>query len=383
MPHNSLVDSRKAFERAKNAFEAAGYLRKQAKERFNHSVNAAANAQELAAKKKALLDAAKNNQDELHRNANVAREIAVKLQKQADEARKRYEDACGDGATQQAKARKKKEPEQMDRLGKAAAAAQQKADKAEKVADDAETERAVADGEVNTLIVEYQDLANVAKVDARERDVAEEAFDDAKKAYSIKKKEEKKTEAEVLSLTITADKLDDEWKTIRKLRRSRLTPTYLQIRVPAKSIDADAVKAINRISGGPIEQVTRERELRNLITQHGIATEVAAVTKELNRRRHSETQTRVLAATYFESLLYMMNDHSGDAEVPKSTVELVQEIKDTNGFVEAILIYQQESESGPLKRFALELIGIVSAGKKIEITDFERPLIADQLRARL
>lgn len=163
-----------------------------------------------------------------------------------------------------------------------------------------------------------------------------------------------------------------EWDNVKELRRTRTPPRYLRIQVPKKDIDADASAALRAIAENSMKV---EKSLEKLITENGIASQVARVTKELNRRRINEVRTRVLAATYFESLYNVLKDARGGEK-------LARKIGDTKGIVEAILI-DQESENGPLYRFAAELLKIVSANKQINIDEeHEFPLITDRLRAQ-
>lgn len=379
MPDITLVSRREALKLAERAFHAAATAKKRAKIKLAQLTAAAKSAEAKSTHTTQLLAKSKAQFAQLKHVAKEARDKADKLHAIAADQWKCYQDALERSDASQKAAKRK-----IEELRQAAEAAREEANAAEQEACEAETELTVADDEMENLTDENQELARAASAAERRRAEAEADFDEADRDFGDKETEVEETKAEVLSVTVTAEKLDGEWQRVSHLRRSRRTPGYLKIRVTSKEIDADAAEAINRLSGGPVALAIHERDLRQQITQHGIASEVAAVTKELNRRRRSEAQNRVLAATYFETLLALMNHNTGDVIYPKTTDELVQEISDTSGFVEAILIYQLESENGPLKRFALELIDIVSTRKKIKIaSDFERNLLADQLRARL
>lgn len=114
--------------------------------------------------------------------------------------------------------------------------------------------------------------------------------------------------------------------------------------------------------------------VRRIIASRGITSELDRVLKRLNGLRISENKRLVLAAVYPALLAGLLEGDDLSLE----------EIKDDKGFVNAIL-FELERKDGPLDVFSQELVKLVGAKHRINITEDNvlRDLIAHQVRVSL
>lgn len=114
--------------------------------------------------------------------------------------------------------------------------------------------------------------------------------------------------------------------------------------------------------------------VRKIIANKGITTELDRVLKRINSLRMSENKRLVLAAVYPALLVELLDDEDLTAE----------EVKDEKGFCDAIL-FELERKNGPLDVFSQELVKAVGTKNRINITEDNVmcDLIAHQVRVNL
>lgn len=182
---------------------------------------------------------------------------------------------------------------------------------------------------------------------------------------------------------LTPEIMEAVWAVPRSTDRS-----FLVITAPATKLDPIADTALKETR--KYFAVDEDRLLAK-IQKAGLATEISKVTKRLNRMRLSEMRRQVLAATYLNSLYYLLSKGKADPH-------------DTLGFAEAVLFDQEQDrivkdppmhttsvsqsaspqetdvrEPAPLTKFVYEIVHIVKTQNRIDLTDLETELIIREL----
>jgi hypothetical protein len=256
------------------------------------------------------------------------------------------------------------------------------------VVSDLKTDLAVSDDELQAMTQEHRDAARKLKrTEARLDDIVSKQREASQK-LNRREDEVEETTRSVEAIVITPEKLSKEWGNVSGLSATRRTPGYLRIRVPHKVIDPGVENVLEDMTLESVGNAIKERALRTIIARTGTAAEVGKAAEALGKRRWHALGLRVLAATWFDSLLsiagYTRDPESG-VMVPgdKPTQDIQVEFKDTAGLVESILIHQQDPDSGPLKEFARRYVKRVVDKRRINLSDFQIGLIADEFHAKI
>lgn len=345
-------DTEEAYADAKDTFEAAKDVRDDVQERHTDKQT------ELAALK-ANLDAATAEYD------------AAK--KAADDAAQK----CS-AAEQAASAKTKtKSAPNVKTLQKKAQAADADVFRMKGELETLQTEYDAMEELVDQLEYELRDAINSESAARVEMERAKTALDTADYNWSKKKGKTAAAKKGVESIRITSARLSNEWQNVRNLATITRPPRYLKISTPKREVDSIAQSILNRMArdAGPIED--QLAEIRRVIKRHGIATEVAKITKTLNRRAIPEISRFVLAVTYYPALMTEV-----EAAGPASK-DIQRVFEDTLGVVEAIRIQQQNPDEGALRVFADRLVQIVAERRNLNLTDEKKQILAGQIHEKI
>lgn len=175
--------------------------------------------------------------------------------------------------------------------------------------------------------------------------------------------------------------LQPTWTKLLEKNRLDAENNLLKVTVRINKLDPIAELALAKVKK---QFQTDETELRNRITQLGLATALDRVIKRINSLRLSENKRVILAAVY----PYLLADklkYSEEVDYEWDFNEAIKkEVEDDLGFTDSIL-FALESKDGPLAMFAVEVVKLVGAKHRISFTEDNvlRDLIAHQVRAGL
>ncbi|MBH5322452.1 hypothetical protein [Aurantiacibacter sediminis] len=149
---------------------------------------------------------------------------------------------------------------------------------------------------------------------------------------------------------------------------------FLDIRTRSTSLDDLAQSAVDTLADESEEMHPRER-LRDVLLEHGIATDIGKVTARINGARQSDIRRSITAAVFPSLVARRVID---DGVVNEDAA------KDTIGLADTILL-DLESDQGPLDRYAALLADKAISDMRLDAGPGtpQRQLITAQLRASL
>ncbi len=188
------------------------------------------------------------------------------------------------------------------------------------------------------------------------------------------------------------DKVKERWKKIIDRKREELETDVLQVTKPRAKLDQIAqavldilvVKLIHRDSSGKENAAIRtttpedlEKQVRAVIVEKGIASEVKKVTQRLNARRITDGRRWVLNTTYVYLLAKLFHEK---ANMPIKEFEEL--MADDLGVTEKILL-DLEAEDGPLDLFTTLVVKSVMERNRISKSKTLLALVAQQVRSTI
>lgn len=198
--------------------------------------------------------------------------------------------------------------------------------------------------------------------------------------------EKKETEIVIEKETVTETRKTPKTIGVRNLDFGDLKPVWnkmldnqrpdaetglLKVTTRLTTIDPIAEQALAKVKKKFSYSATN---VRKLIANKGITTELDRVLKRINGLRISENKRLVLSAVYPALLAILLGDDDFTEE----------EVKDEKGFCDAIL-FELERKNGPLDVFSQEIVKAVGSKHRINVTEDNVmcDLIAHQVRVNL
>lgn len=173
--------------------------------------------------------------------------------------------------------------------------------------------------------------------------------------------------------------LNEGWGRIMDSQRRLTEANVLAIHRPRGKLDAIAEAALRKVCAALEKKAGKlkvevECELRDRITDNGIASEVQRITQRLNARRMTDGRRWVLSETYpflLETLF-----------VRRGVKNLERLVADDLGVSQEVMLLL-DARQGPVHQFASQMVKVVMAKNKISETEVFCERVSQQVRSAI
>lgn len=173
--------------------------------------------------------------------------------------------------------------------------------------------------------------------------------------------------------------LNEGWGRIMDSQRRVTEANVLAIHRPRGKLDPIAEAALRKVCAALEKKAGKlkvevECELRDRITDNGIASEVQRITQRLNARRMTDGRRWVLSETYpflLETLF-----------VRRGVKNLERLVADDLGVSQEVMLLL-DARQGPVHQFASQMVKVVMAKNKISETEVFCERVSQQVRSAI